>query len=272
MNLISPEIQEKLNNRFLLQLSKKIDDKSSEQINDIFKLMYNNIPDNKRISYGEVHVVKTLANYLFENLNNAKLDAFKVGESLFEIGHTHHVQGVGLGILTNYAVKDPELILKYFILAADSDYWNLREYSQMYFRKFIKNHPERSSEFLLEQVKSKSENLRRFVSETLRPVQENRWFAKDPEYALRILKHLFKETKAYPRTSVGNNLSDIARKHPEITLKIAKELVDSNDKNSYWIAYRSCRNLVKTRPIEVMDILKIDEYKYKSKKYLRSDY
>ncbi|MCD4792139.1 MAG: hypothetical protein K8R54_02815 [Bacteroidales bacterium] len=51
------------------------------------------------------------------------------------------------------------------------------------------------------------------------------------------------------------------RKLPELVLNIVKELVASNDKNSYWIAYRTCRNLVKKYPLKVMDLLKIDEYK-----------
>ena len=49
-------------------------------------------------------------------------------------------------------------------------------------------------------------------------------------------------------------------------------LVERGDKNSYWIAYRACRNLVKKEPIKVMDLLKIDEYKYKNRIHRRSDY
>ena len=54
--------------------------------------------------------------------------------------------------------------------------------------------------------------------------------------------------------------------------KLVEELVNSGDKNSYWIAYRACRNLVKKEPIKVMDLLKIDEYKYKKRVYVRDDY
>lgn len=147
----------------------------------------------------------------------------------------------------------------------------MREMAQMFFRKLIKKYPEQMQKYLLGLTKSKDENVRRFVSETIRPVCENQWFQKKPEYSLKILKQLFKEKSAYPRTSVGNNLSDLARQNPELVYKIINELVDSGDKNSYWIAYRACRNLVKKEPVRVMDLLKVDEYKYKDKKYLRSD-
>jgi 3-methyladenine DNA glycosylase AlkC len=127
-------------------------------------------------------------------------------------------------------------------------------------------------EYLLKLVKSKDANIRRFVAETLRPVQENRWFYKNPDYPLSILKNMFRESSSYPRTSVGNNLSDLARQLPDLVYDLVKELVDSGDKNSYWIAYRACRNLVKKDPVKVMDLLKVDEYKYKKRIYQRIDY
>ena len=126
--------------------------------------------------------------------------------------------------------------------------------------------------FLLRLVQSEDPNLRRFVSETLRPVQENKWFYKDPDYSLTVLRYLFRESAPYPRTSVGNNLSDLARRLPELVYGLVEELVSSEDKHSYWIAYRACRNLVKQEPIRVMDLLGVDEYKYKKAIYKRGDY
>ena len=127
-------------------------------------------------------------------------------------------------------------------------------------------------EYLLKLVKSEDANIRRFVAETLRPVQENRWFYRNPDYPLSILRYMFKESSPYPRTSVGNNLGDLARRLPDLVYDLVKELVDSGDKNSYWIAYRACRNLVKKEPVKVMDLLKVDEYKYKKRIYKRSGY
>ena len=83
---------------------------------------------------------------------------------------------------------------------------------------------------------------------------------------------MFRESAPYPRTSVGNNLSDLARRLPELVYGLVEELVASGDKNSYWIAYRACRNLVKQEPVRVMDLLQVDEYKYKKAVYKRGDY
>jgi 3-methyladenine DNA glycosylase AlkC len=127
------------------------------------------------------------------------------------------------------------------------------------------------SEYLLRLTASKDPNVRRFVSETLRPVKENRWFYGNPNYSLTILRNLFREDSEYPRTSVGNNLSDLARHLPDFVFELAKELVASGDPNSRWIAYRACRNLVKKEPIRVMNLLHIDEYRYKKRVYRRSD-
>jgi 3-methyladenine DNA glycosylase AlkC len=111
--------------------------------------------------------------------------------------------------------------------------------------------------------------LRRFVSETLRPVADNRWLQKEPGTSLEILRHLFREAHPYPRTSVGNNLSDLSRRNPKMILEIVKELVEYADKNSYWIAYRACRNLVKQDPERIMDLLVVDEYHYKDRNFFR---
>jgi hypothetical protein len=67
-------------------------------------------------------------------------------------------------------------------------------------------------------------------------------------------------------------LSDIARRKPELVFQLVEELVAKDNKNSYWIATRACRNLVKKYPIRVMDVLRSDEYKYKNRVYKRSDY
>jgi 3-methyladenine DNA glycosylase AlkC len=72
--------------------------------------------------------------------------------------------------------------------------------------------------------------------------------------------------------SVANNLSDLSKKNPSLILKEISDLASMNDRNSYSIAYRASRNLVKENPLEIMNILKINEYKYKNKKYSRSDY
>jgi 3-methyladenine DNA glycosylase AlkC len=82
---------------------------------------------------------------------------------------------------------------------------------------------------------------------------------------------MFREAHPYPRTSVGNNLSDLSKHHPGLIFSIIDELAATGDQNSHWIAYRACRNLVKEYPERVMDALGIDEYHYKDRHFYREE-
>lgn len=234
--------------------------------------LYANIPDNKRVSYGRVHTIKVLSKYLYSHLAGIGAPVYQIVSTIFGKSDDYRSKGVSLGILSFHGLGDYKKVLPYFQSAAASSDWNMRELAQMFFRKLIKKHPDEVREYLLQLVKSEDAKLRRFVSETLRPVQENRWFYKKPDYPLSIMRNMFKESSPYPRTSVGNNLSDLARRLPNVVYDVVRELVDSGDENSYWIAYRACRNLVKKEPIKVMDLLRVNEYEYKKRIHRRSDY
>lgn len=231
-----------------------------------------NIPDNKRVSYGIVFAIKVLSEHLYGRLLQARVPIFPAAFHMLEAATDATCRGVSLGLLSLHGVENLELVLPHFELAAASPDWNTREYAQVFFRRLIRRHPDEVREHLLTLAKSEDANVRRFVGETLRPVQENRSFYQAPEYPLSIIREMFKESSAYPRTSVGNNLSDLARGCPEIVYGVVRELVESGDKNSHWIAHRACRNLVKQDPMKVMELLEVDEYRYKERVYKRSDY
>jgi len=270
MNLLTSKLETKIQNEILVPAIRGDYALASKYIDPVLQELYANIPENKRISYGRVHTIKVLAKYLCAHFSEVKAPVFEIGSQLYTASETNWRKGVALGILANYGIHDYESVLPYFESAAGSQDWDLREHAQMFFRRLIKAYPAEMQAFLLRLAKSEDLNLRRFVSETLRPVQENKWFYKDPDYSLTVLRHLFKEHAAYPRTSVGNNLSDLARRLPELVYGLVEELVASGDKNSYWIAYRACRNLVKKEPLRVMDLLGVDEYKYKKALYKRT--
>jgi len=272
MKILNAEIERKIQKDAINPLLQGKYDLARGNIVKVIDELYANIPDNKRISYGIVHVVKTLSEYLYTHLVEIDAPVYQVASHIFEESDDSQSKGVSLGILSYYGLGDYKKALPYFESAAASSDWEVRELAQMFFRKLIKKHPGEMKKYLLKLVKSKDANIRRFVAETMRPVQENRWFYRNPDYSLSILKNMFTESAQYPRTSVGNNLSDLARRLPDLVYDIVKELVDSGDKNSYWIAYRACRNLVKKDPVKVMDLLKVDEYKYKKRIHKRSGY
>ncbi len=270
--LITSPIPESTKKEVITLLQKSAFPEAAGKIGNLCDQLYTSIPDNKRISYGRVYVIRTLGEYLYSQLYKKGLSVFSVSVSLFECTGNFQARSVALCMLSFYALQDFKVVLPYFEKAADDEHWEVREMAQMFFRKIIKGHPQPIHTFLEKLVKSDDANIRRFVAETLRPVQENKWFYEEPEYPLTILRQLFKEKAPYPRTAVGNNLSDLARRLPELVYSLIKALVACGDKNAYWIAYRACRNLVKKEPLKVMDILKTDEYKYKKRIHRRSDY
>jgi len=272
MEILTDDTKLRIGKDIIANILQEKYDLAIAHIPDVLEELYVNIPDNKRVSYGRVYTFQILSSYLFSTLEAMHAPIYEIGAMILTRTDDYRSKGVVLGILSFYGIGDYAKVLPFFEDAASSDDWNLRELAQMFFRKLIQKHPNKMHEYLLKLAKSRDSNIRRFVSETLRPVRENRWFYSNPEYPLSILRHLFKESAEYPRTSVGNNLSDLARHLPELVLGAVEELVQSEDKNSYWIAYRACRNLVKNEPIKVMDLLEVDEYRYKKKVYRRRDY
>lgn len=272
MNIITEEIEDQIQTDIIGNLQRGQTKVAVSNIPIVLDAMYAAIPEKKRISYGRYTTIKTLAKKLFDEFETANIPLLDSGALIYENSGDFRSMGVGLGILSFYGLDDYQSVLPYFESAASLDNWEPREYAQGLFRKIVKQYHHEIKPYLLKLVHSADPNLRRFVSEMLRPVVENRWLNKDIDYSISILRYLFTEPHPYPRTSVGNNLSDIARRNPELVYQLVEELVAMDDKNSYWIAYRACRNLVKIDPIRVMNLLGVDEYKYKKSVHRRDDY
>lgn len=272
MNLMTPALESSIETSIIKNLISENYFSAIENIQNTLNQLYAAIPDNKRISYGRVYTIKILSRFLYSRLMESGAPVFSVSAALFKLSNEFGSTGVALGMISFCGIENYKTALPYFEAAAISENWDVREFAQMFFRKLIKKYPDEMRAYLLERTTSNNANIRRFVAETLRPVQENQWLYKNPEFSLSILRKMFQEPSAYPRTAVGNNLSDLARRLPGRIFEIVQELVESGNKNSYWIAYRACRNLVKTEPIKVMDILKVDEYKYKKRVHRKSDY
>jgi 3-methyladenine DNA glycosylase AlkC len=271
MNLLTPAIEIIIQTEIIQKFADQQPELAVVAIGEMLEAIYADIPDKKRISYGRYSVLKDFAKYLYPKLLENNLPVLKIGVSIFEFGTPHSVRGLGLALLSYYGLEDYGAIWPYFETAAQSDDWILREHAQGLFRKVVKQYRDEIRPYLFMLVRGNNANLRRFVVECLRPVVENRWLHTDYDYSLTILRELFQEPHPYPRTAVGNNLSDIARRDPELVYNLVVELVALADKNAYWIAYRACRNLVKTDPIRVMDLLGVDEYRYKQRTHRRAD-
>ena len=275
MNILNGDIEKRIQNEIIKPVLSQKYDLAIRNIPGMQIALHANIPDNKRISYGRFYTIKVLGECLYDQLAAIDAPVLRIGTNLLRNSEDFIVKSVSLGMLSLYGVESHghfRQVLPHFKSAAAFDHWEVRECAASFFQKLINEYPAEAKEYLLKLVKSDDPNIRRFVSETLRPVNRNQWFYKNPDYPLTILRNLFKESSPYPRTSVGNNLSDLARRLPDLVYDLVEELVNNGDKNSYWIAYRACRNLVKKEPIKVMNLLKVDEYKYKKRIHKRSDY
>jgi 3-methyladenine DNA glycosylase AlkC len=272
VNVMTPAIVETIRSSIIAGTRRREYDRIPPQISAVLAELHAGIPDTKRTSYGIVYTVRLLSQYLYTQLAQTGAPVQKVANAIYAQSVDTKPRSVALGMMSFLGPDGLKDTLSCFETAAASPDWEMREMAQGLFRRLVGKYPNDVRGFLHRLSLSPDANLRRFVAETLRPVQENRWLYQDPEYSLSILRSMFQERAPYPRTSVGNNLSDLARRLPELVCSLVKELVESGDANSRWIAHRACRNLVKSDPIRVMDLLRVDEYQYKKRVYRRSDY
>jgi 3-methyladenine DNA glycosylase AlkC len=230
---------------------------------------YAAIPDKKRQSRGITWVLQHISKGMTEACGDDTAIA-QVSNILYDhMATDDDLLGVPIFMMADYGKTHPSAVFPFFAKAAKSDNWKVREFAQCAFRRIIRPNRDLVLPWLEKMARSNTPNQRRFASETLRPVVENRWLKKEPEASLRVLRLLFHETDPYPRTSVGNNLSDLSRSNPELIFTIIEELATNGDDNSRWIAHRACRNLVKKEPERVLDVLDVDEYHYKDRHYHR---
>lgn len=261
------------------KIIKLFDEISIDEIVGKFDVLINEIrdeiPEKKRISYGRYSIIKKLGEEIYPKFGENSINVFLFANKIYENPEFNQfVRSLAVQLISIYGVKTGNLdvVLPFFEQAATDEKWEARECSSGFVRKLISTFPVEMKKWYLKMVKSENPLARRFASESIRPVADNKWFKKNPQFCFDIIENLYSENIDYPRTSVGNNLSDWARIDEERVFKIIEKLVASGNKNSYWIAYRACRNLVKNEPIRVMDLLKIDEYKYKTRIHYRKDY
>jgi len=265
--LFSNDIIRLINQEILIPLEDADFKTASVNIEPNQKRLYENIPKKKRISYGRYYTIKSLGRYLVQEIEERDLLVFEFADYLSSNYESPVCLGVAMGLLACDNQLSLDTIFPIFLKAASSQNWQAREHASGLIRPLIKKYPQEFKANYLDLVESENANIRRFVSESLRPVQENCWFHSQPDYAISILEKLYYEKDSYPRTSVGNNLSDWSRKYPEMVYQIIDLLVKSGDPNAHWIATRACRNLVKKEPIRVMEILGVEEYRYKDRYY-----
>ena len=126
-------------------------------------------------------------------------------------------------------------------------------------RPFLLRYPELTLERLRTWVQSPDQHLRRAASEGTRPRLP--WgirlkpFIADPEPVLALIAPLRADPEDYVQRSVGNNLNDIGKDHPDRLLGIAAEWQDPASPATGKILRRALRSLVKEGAPEALRLM-----------------
>jgi 3-methyladenine DNA glycosylase AlkC len=145
-----------------------------------------------------------------------------------------------------------------YVEAYGLDHWDrsmqaletLTQYSSSEFavRPFILRDSERMMKQMVTWSRHDNPHVRRLASEGCRPrlpwAQALPVFKKQPEPILPILDNLKADDSLYVRRSVANNLNDISKDNPQVTLKWAKANIGKHS-DTDWIIKHASRTLLK---------------------------
>lgn len=117
-------------------------------------------------------------------------------------------------------------------------------------RPFLERYPELTMARVNEWAGSGSHNVRRLASESIRPrlpwAAVHRPFTEDPTPIIPVLDRLRADESAYVRTSVANNINDIARTHPELAIAtVERWLLHDDSPHLKRLSERALRGLIK---------------------------
>lgn len=134
--------------------------------------------------------------------------------------------------------------------------------SEFAVRPFLVKDPERMLKQMQRWSRDANEHLRRLASEGTRPrlpwAMALPQFKRDPLPLLPILDQLHADPSLYVRKSVANNLNDIAKDNPQVTLEWARRYRGAHI-HSDWIIKRACRTLLKRADAETLDLFAFAE-------------
>lgn len=116
-------------------------------------------------------------------------------------------------------------------------------------RAFLVRHPEATYERLTTWARDPDPDVRRLVSEGTRPRLP--WaprlpaFQRDPAPVVRLLELLKDAPERYVTRSVANNLNDIAKDNPEVTVEVCRRWSQDATEERRWLVRHALRSLVK---------------------------
>ncbi len=209
-----------------------------DQINVLLNKEYDMIPEKERIGKGIKFISNHVAKGVFQNLINKKRTnigfIIELVENIFDYGEnidSNILQLYALHIIAEFITSFPEEFEKMIPLIevyACHRNWIVRETIVDAILVGLKKTPNKTLELLSNWAESSNENLRRLVSESLRPHVSVKWL-RDPtknDKIIELLTILRKDPSIYVRKSVGNNLKDLSKYMPEKILGLMESWIN----------------------------------------------
>jgi len=119
--------------------------------------------------------------------------------------------------------------------------------------------PTHTMDFIHQCAQSNNLHLRRFASEGIRPYLpwglQLKSFAQNPQPVFEVLQKLMNDPNEYVQKSVGNNLNDITKNHPNEVIQFLQPFVQNPTKGIQKIIHLATRNLIKKGNPAVLNLL-----------------
>ncbi len=234
--------------------------KNTEPLFELIQQIHGSIPKSQRTGKGIVWSLRQIRKQIIQE--TVPLDIKKRSLDVLITSDHWQVRHLTALIATNCSIEENTITpyLSVIKAAAKDAHFAVRESAQMAMRELLQVFPDEVLQLYDEWLFNYNENIRRCVSESLRPVlvSGKNWLREKPQDSIRYLKKLNCDPSLYVRKSVGNNLADISRRHPELVLTTLQDWLDENnyDKRTWFIARKACRRIVKSNPDEVDKLLK----------------
>ncbi|MBN1802975.1 MAG: hypothetical protein JW891_15810 [Candidatus Lokiarchaeota archaeon] len=208
------------------------------------KLEYDLIPEKERLGKGIVyisqHALKEFYSFLIVQKKFDEIDIIEFSKQVLTIyGPQKNILllTASLFLLSELIKQRPgsfdqitELLEKY----ANHSEWAVRETSIYPILSGLRKKPEIVLRKLKIWANSPEENLRRLVSESLRPRSQVKWL-RDPSKngkVLECLSKLRKDPSIYVRKSVGNNIKDLSKYMPLEMLNLMEAWMEQQHKET----------------------------------------
>lgn len=126
-------------------------------------------------------------------------------------------------------------------------------------RPFLFRYPEKTYNEMMLWCLDSDEHVRRLASEGIRPRlpwgSQLKQYIRDPLPVVALLETLIDDPSDYVRRSVGNNLNDISKDHPDLVIETCQRWMSDKVIARQWIIQRATRTLVKDGNPKVFPLL-----------------